>query len=133
IDGPDRYSRTSLDLLHSLGIDLNRFYRAYDRRFYKSLGLSQGIFCDKETFGRDHLSVGAGIKPWSEVLAGAPLPEAARADIARVYETPRRSMPHDALARMSYRDYLQSVMHVAPEAMPYFQVLTHDLWGVGID
>ncbi|HXB26515.1 MAG TPA: FAD-dependent oxidoreductase [Gemmatimonadaceae bacterium] len=133
IDGPDHYSHTALTLLRGLGVDLDRFYRAYDRHFYTSRGLSQGIFFDKETFGTDHLAVGAGLKPWAEVLAGAPLPEAARADIARVYETKWRTLPHDQLARMSYRDYLLNVMHVAPEAMPYFQALTHDLYGVGID
>ena len=134
IDGPDRYSRTALALLHELGVDLNRFYHAYDRSFYSSLSLSQGIFFDKETFGSDHLAVGAGKKPWAEVLAGAPLPNQARADIARVYETGRHfALSRDRLARMSYRDYLANEMHVDAAALPYFQTLTHDLFGIGID
>jgi spermidine dehydrogenase len=134
IDGPDRYSHTALALLRELGVDLDRFYRAYDRRFYQSLGLSQGIFFDKETFGADHLAVGAGVKPWAELLAGAPLSEKVRADIARVYETGRHyTLPADRLSRISYHDYLVNVMRVAPEAMPYFQALTHDLYGIGID
>ena len=134
IDGPNRYSQTALALLHDLGVDLHRFYRAYNREFYQSLGLSQGIFFNKETFGSDYLAVGAGIKSWSDVLARAPLSEHARADIARVYETGRHdTLSREQLARMSYRDYLANVMKVAPEAMPYFQTLTHDLYGVGID
>jgi spermidine dehydrogenase len=134
IDGPDRYSRTALGLLHELGVDLDRFYKAYDRSFYASRGLSQGIFFDRETFGADHLAVGAGIKPWREILAGAPLSEKARRDIARVYETGRHfTTPRDTLARMSYRDYLLNVMQVDASAMPYFQTLTHDLYGIGID
>ena len=79
------------------------------------------------------VAVGAGVKPWSEVLTGTPLPEQVRADIARVYSTPRAATPGDRLKRMSFRDYLVNVMQVAPEAMPFFQPLTHDLWGVGID
>jgi spermidine dehydrogenase len=134
IDGPDHYSRTALGLLHDLGVDLDQFYRAYDRRFYAERGLSQGIFFDKETFGADHLAVGAGVKPWHEVLAGAPLSAKALSDIARVYTGSREStLPHDRLARMSYRDYLLDILRVDPSAIPYFQTLTHDLYGVGID
>jgi spermidine dehydrogenase len=133
IDGPDRYSRTALALLHDLGIDLDRFYRAYDRQFYASRGLSQGIFFDRETFGRDHLAVGAGLKPWREVLARAPLSASAQADIARVYAGGHTGKATESLGRMSYRDYLLNVLHVDATAIPYFQTLTHDLYGIGID
>src|SRR5262249_55181618 len=53
---------------------------------------------------------------------------------ARVYETGRHyTLSHDRLARMSYRDYLLNEMHIDAAALPYFQTLTHDLYGVGID
>ena len=140
IDGPDAYSHTSRALIAALGIDLEQFYKAYDRGFYRRRGMSQGVFFDRETFGRDHLAVGAGAASWGQVLAGAPLDEAARADVVRVYEgttdylagrTTAQKVDH--LRRTSYRDYLLHDVKVAPAAIPVFQALTNDLWGVGID
>src|ERR1700722_5263014 len=140
IDGPDAYSHTSRALIAELGIELEQFYKAYDRGFYRRRGMSQGVFFDRETFGRDHLAGGAGAAPWGQVLAGAPLDEAARADVVRVYEgttdylagrTTAQKVDH--LQRTSYRDYLLHDVKVAPAAIPVFQALTNDLWGVGID
>jgi spermidine dehydrogenase len=140
IDGPQDYSHVARALLTDLGIDLRRFYSAFDRGFYSSRGMHQGVFFDRETFGRDHLATGAGADPWATVLAGAPLDEAVRRDVIRVYESDTdylagrsRARKLDHLARTSYRDYLLHDVHVAPAAIPVFQALTHDLWGVGID
>jgi spermidine dehydrogenase len=140
IDGPDEYSHTARALIADLGIDLARFYSAYDRAFYRRRAMSQGVFFDRETFGRDHLAVGAGTLPWTTVLADAPLDDTVRRDVIRVYEsttdhlpglTPRQKVDH--LKRTSYRNYLLHDVKVAPAAIPVFQALTNDLWGVGID
>jgi spermidine dehydrogenase len=140
IDGPDEYSHVARALIGELGIDLQRFYTAYDRGFYRQRGMSQGVFFDRETFGRDHLAVGAGAAPWAQVLAGAPLDEAVRQDVIRVYEGSGDYLPgmtaaqkQEHLARTSYKDYLLHDVKVSPAAIPVFQALTNDLWGLGID
>jgi spermidine dehydrogenase len=140
IDGPDGYSAVAKRLLAELGVETRRFYTAYDQGFYHGRGLGNGIFFDQETFGADYLAVGAGARPWTEVLAGAPLSEPARRDIVRAYEEEHDYLPgltraekRQRLARMSYKDYLLQVARVVPDAIPYFQRMTADLWGAGID
>jgi spermidine dehydrogenase len=140
IDGPDEYSHVSRALIADLGIDLSRFYSAYDRGFYRRRAMSQGVFFDRETFGRDHLAVGAGAQPWATVLAGAPLDETVRRDVVRVYESTTDHLPGltaqqkvDHLRRTSYQNYLLHDVRVVPAAIPVFQSLTNDLWGLGID
>ena len=39
----------------------------------------------------------------------------------------------DRLSRMSYKDFLLNVVKVHPEVIPFYQMRTHGLFGVGID
>jgi len=39
----------------------------------------------------------------------------------------------DRLSRMSYKDFLLKVVKAGPNAIPFYQKRTHDLYGVGID
>src|SRR5499427_10583199 len=52
------WSDVARGLLRDLGVELSRFDTAFDRGFYGSLGLSRGVFFDRETFGRDVLVAG---------------------------------------------------------------------------
>src|SRR3954469_12605441 len=47
------YSPVAKGLLHELGIDITRFETAFERDLYPSLGLSRGLFFNREAFGRD--------------------------------------------------------------------------------
>ena len=141
IDSPRPYSVVATRLLGKLGVDPVRLEATCAKKdFYSSLGLRRGIFFDRETFGSDHLAVGIGTKPWTELLAGAPLTPTARADTARLYEEKidylpglSREQKKERLARMSYRDFLLSVAAVDPGVVPVLQASTHGEWGVGID
>jgi spermidine dehydrogenase len=140
IERPSLYSAVAKGLLKDLGVDVSRFYKAFDRTVYSSLKLTTGVFFDKETFGADRLVTGMGSRPWPEFLEGAPLPPGAKRDIARIYtekvdylaglsiEAKRRR-----LAKMSYADFLTKAAKVSADCLPFFQTRTHDLWGVGID
>jgi spermidine dehydrogenase len=140
IDSPGRWSPVARDLLKELGVDVQRFHAAYDQELYASHGLGTGVFFDRETFGADRLVTGLGTRPWPELLAECPVSARARADIARVY-TERvdylkgltRARKRARLARTSYADFLTRIAGMTPEALPFFQSRTHDLFGVGID
>ena len=140
IESPAQYSDVARGLLADLGIDVQRFYSAFDQHRYEKLGLRHGVFFDRETFGTDRLLTGGGDEVDRAFLARAPLSARARADIARVYHGRQDYLrglssaeKKARLAQLSYRDFLLTIVNVTPEVIPYFQTSTHDLYGVGID
>src|SRR5271169_5250486 len=138
IESPGNYSDVAEGLIKEIGIETERFYKAYDQRLYAKMGTA--AFFDKETFGEDRLITGMNATPWAEFPAKAPLSDVAKQDIAKVYTEKVDYFPglskeekRAKLAKISYADYLTKFCKVHPEALPFFQTFPHDLYGVGID
>jgi spermidine dehydrogenase len=141
IDSPRPYSAVADGLLKTLGIDpVALTKKCADPNFYSSLGLSRGVFFDRETFGADRLMVMTSGANWQALLASSPLPPKARSDIVRIEEERIDYLPglssaekKARLSRISYRDYLLNVVNADPAVIPFYQARTHGEWGVGID
>jgi spermidine dehydrogenase len=140
ITGPNLYSPQAKQLFQDLGIEVKRFEKYYDQNFYKSRGMSQAVFFDKETFGTDRLVPGFYSTPWPEFLAKTPLSAAAQKDMLRVLGekadylagmSPEQKK--DYLAKTSYQDYLLKNVKVMPEVTKFFFTSMYGLYGVGID
>ncbi len=140
IESPSLYSAQAKTLLADVGVDVQKFYHYYDRNLFSSLNLGSGMFFDRETFGEDRLVAGFGKIPHRDFFAKAPLSDAARRDIVRLYTEKVDYLPgltaeqkKAVLDKISYADFLTKIAKCTPEVVPVFQTRSHDLYGVGID
>ena len=82
IESPRPYSAVADGVLRDIGIDAPALAEQTQKEdFYASMGLTEGIFFDRGTFGADHLAAGYRQRSWAEFLEGAPLSAAAKRDI----------------------------------------------------
>jgi len=124
---PYPYSYTAKRLVEDLGIQVERNGEFAARAAFQKLDLGPAMFFDKEHFGEDRLVAGNGRLPWPEFFAKAPLSDAARQDLIRLYgKNPdyMHGLSVEAktakLARISYQDYLLNIAKMSPDALPLF-------------
>ena len=143
IDSPRPYGKVAAGLMRTLGIDAKALDEACtNKTLYESLGLHQGVFFDRETFGVDRLAVrkGEGRADTVAYLAQTPLTEQVRKDILRIEHGDEDYFPgltsaqkKDRLSRISYEHYLLKVVKADPGVLPYYLHVTDGWWGCGID
>jgi spermidine dehydrogenase len=151
IEAYNRYDEPSKVMLREIGLDLDRYIaaNAKNRQLYASFGLGSGLFFDKETWGTDRLVVrppaqgggrgGGGYT--AEFLAKTPLSAKAQKDMLALNAQPQPDyMPGMSsaekkarLARMSYSDYLTTVVKADPQVLWFYQHYGEGNFCVGAD
>ena len=146
------FSKTVNRLLRELGVDLRRWDTAYDRRLYASLGLTDGVYFDRDTFGVDRLIAGSpkmdpdslrgdAKAPEIEAVIGKfPLSDDAKARLIAFFKHPKDYLAGKSkaekiayLKKVSYRDYLRKDAGLGEEAVKYFDGATRDFLAMGAD
>jgi len=142
------WSESAKGLLRDLGVDVVRFDTAFDRGFYSSLGLSRGVFFDRETFGRDTLiaadpllsrNVEAG-DALAKFVAAAPIADSSKQQLLSLYDPARDPLAGRTneekpkiLKSTSYRDYLIKICGCSEEVANCFQGRPLGFFGLGCD
>jgi len=92
IDSPrTHYSDVAKALLRELGVEIDRFESAFDRKFYASRGLARGVFFPREAFGRDALVPGEPASGGADELARALLAPGRLTSSSRRFQSRRRA------------------------------------------
>jgi spermidine dehydrogenase len=141
IESPRPYSAVAAQLIKDLGIDVTALRRKTEHpKFYDGLGLTPGVFFDRETFGSDKLVAGWTKPHLAKALAASPLSERARGDILRIEEGAIDFLPGMSsadkklyLSKISYQAFLRDVVHADEACIAFYQTKTQGWWGVGID
>lgn len=145
------YSPVAKGLLRDLGVDITRFEKAFESDLYPSLGLSRGMFFNREAFGRDVLVTGdpggdddgparPNAKRLSDFISGFPISAVSKAQLAALYEGKTDPLAglserekRERLKRVSYRDYLTKVCGCSEEVANYLQGRPLGFFGLGSD
>jgi spermidine dehydrogenase len=147
------FDHTVKRLYASLGLAATRFETAFDRKLYRSLGLTQGVYFDRETFGVDRLVVGSpditggdavpsGLEapPIEEVVGRFPLSDEAKARLIEFFTHQKdylagKSKPEKIayLKKTSYRDFLRQDARLGDEAVKFLDGSTKGLMAMGPD
>jgi spermidine dehydrogenase len=142
------WSDVAKGLLRDLGVEISWFNTAFDRGFYASLGLSRGVFFDRETFGRDALVVGdallsRGVGSGAQLagfVASMPIADASKQQLLSLYDAARDPLAGKStqektkiLKTTSYRDYLVKICGCSDEVANCFQGRPLGFFGLGCD
>jgi spermidine dehydrogenase len=127
IETPFPYSFVAKSLVRELGIDVSRYGKFVDRGLYERLGLSRGVFFDRESWGEDRLVAGYQKRPWDAFFADAPAPPEIRRELVRIHATTEDFLPglsaaekRARLEKTSYQDYLTGIARLPAAALPFF-------------
>jgi spermidine dehydrogenase len=150
IDSPFDYSKEAHGLMVALGIDpvalSEKAGKASDRKIFHDLHSS--VFFDQETFGKETLVVGAprrrgrgaGGMSWKEFMSKTPMTAEAQSDMVRLQESKVDYLPGLSdeekkvkLSKISYKEFLLTLVKVHPQVVSFYQASTQDLYGLGID
>ena len=132
------YPAVAQQVIHELGIDVDRMGEFYDEDLFASLGVGAGSFFDRETFGADYLAIGSD--GFNEAIGEAPLSASAKEELIRLYADEEdylagmtRAERRAVIESHSWRDYLEKFGGFGEEVLSFVQKRPHGVWAIGAD
>jgi len=147
LEAPSAYPRVAKRLLASLGVEPDRFYKLYDRDFYRDNDLSGAVFFNSAGWGeRALVRYDLATLRWTLPLAPSPLSAEEAAAAMPLSAAARREVLHlltlqddqlvgmsdderdEYLSTISYREFLERHLGVTERnVLDLFSTLTTDL------
>ncbi len=132
------YPAVAQQVIHELGIDVDRIGEFYDEGLFARLGVGAGSFYDRETFGADYLAIGSYGS--NEAIGEAPLSASAKEELKRLYADEEDYLSGMTTAERravieshSWRDYLEKFGGFGEEVLSFVQKWPHGVWAIGAD
>ena len=153
IESPGSYEDVSKKLMVDLGIDVQKFYAAYDFDYFKSRGLSSSFYFNEKTYGQNKIVHNVpnyrydinhkeNIKPENikKVVKEMPISDQAKKEFTRLFLDRTDFFPDMTLEEkfyylenISYEEYLKKHHKVDEEVIGLFHTMLWSLWGVGTE
>ncbi len=150
IDTPSSYSPEAMGLLHGIGIDVQKFYRAYDQQLYRGMNLQTAWWLDGQHFGHSRLVkdvpigwTASGDETLEELRHFAEQVSDRPEDVEtwlRILTSAEDFQPGKTAAEkvawlrgQSYTDFLKNHFGASESILRLFYPLSAGLWGCGLD
>jgi len=153
IESPSYYEEVSKNLLLDLGVDVQKFYKAYDFDYFKNRKLEAGMYFNEATYGvsrivknvpsfRYDLDYKETIKPENieRVASQMPISDQSKKEFIKLFLDQTDFFPELSLEEkyylldnISYENYLRKYHKAGEEVIGLFHSLVWGLWGVGND
>ncbi|HEC1772674.1 TPA: NAD(P)-binding protein [Campylobacter lari] len=148
------YSKEVVDLLSSLGVDIDELAKRFDVNFYPDLKLSRGVYFSKSEFGVDKVvngnprkvicddipeekSNGRSIEAF---IGDFPLNDKDKKDLIALFKSEKdylkgmdKKQRDEYVAKTSYKKFLEEKVKLSLQAVKFFEGMTDDFLALGID
>lgn len=148
------YSKDVLEFLSRLGINIDELAKKFDINFYPDLGLSRGVYFNKEDFGVDKVVSGnprrmvaddippvrLNGKSYKEFIGEFPMNNKDKKDLINLFSNPRDYLKGMSIKskikyiqKTSYKNFLKDKVKLSDMAISFFDGITDDFLALGID
>ena len=150
IDSPKSYSKSAHDLLKDLGVETDKFYQFFDRKFFSKRGLTKGLFLNKAYFGTRCFLAQDIVYDWegenfdeakaSMLISQLPFSDAEKSSLNELLFAKKDYLSgmtiaekHSYLQSISYSVYLQQKLQVPDKVLALVEERLDGWWGLGTD
>lgn len=148
------YSKEVVSFLKSLGIDIDALGERFDVNFYPDMGLSRGVYFDKEHYGVDKVVNGdpgravaddippdrLNAKSDEDFIKEFPLPQKDIEDLIKLHTSKtdwlkgmNKKQREQYAKKTSYATFLKDKVGLSDKAISYFETRTNDFMALTID